>query len=353
MSYDDGWAAINLEMPPRVPRTEYSAARHWKLITATTGIRVDEESLPEEQQRASRAFMRAWDYCFAWSTLIGNAEFGEFYTDMGHAEYASGGVDWRLPKDNPHFRTPEDVLAFDPWDALGPLDHADLVRRFEEHYARNCANTPDQVNMTGVYVTMISGFIALFGWDMFLLAVGTDPVRFGQVANRYASWIQQYYDALGEANLPMVMVHDDIVWSAGPFLRPQWYREFIFPNYQKLFAPLLDSGKKIAYTSDGNYSTFIDDLAACGVHGFAMEPTTDMAYIAQKYGKSHFFIGNADTRILLSGDKAQIRAEVERCMAIGKSCPGFFLAVGNHIPSNTPVESCIYYDQVYQELCQR
>ena len=65
------------------------------------------------------------------------------------------------------------------------------------------------------------------------------------------------------------------------------------------------------------------------------------------------FIGNADTRILLSGTKAEIRAEVERCMAIGKNCPGFFMAVGNHIPANTPVENALYYNQVYEELSRR
>ena len=87
--------------------------------------------------------------------------------------------------------------------------------------------------------------------------------------------------------------------------------------------------------------------------GFVLEPTTDMAYIAERYGHSHFFIGNADTRILLSGSKAAIRAEVERCMAIGKDKPGFFLAVGNHIPANTPVEACLYYNEVYEELSVR
>ena len=353
MSYQDGWAAINLEMPPRVPRSEYSAASHWALVSAVIGIPVDENSPPEIQEKASRAFMRAWNYDFAWSTLISHDEFGEYYTDMGHAEYAAGGVDWRLPKENPHFRTPEDVLAFDPWTTLGPKDHGELKRRFEEHYARNCAALPDQVNMTGVYVTLVSGFIGLFGWDMLLLAAGTDPIRFGQMANRYTDWIGQYYQALGDADLPMVMVHDDMVWSAGPFMRPAWYREFIFSNYKKLFAPLLDGGKKIAFTSDGNYSLFVDDLVACGVHGFVMEPTTDMAYIAERYGKTHFFIGNADTRILLTGSKAQIRAEVQRCMAIGKPHPGFFMAVGNHIPPNTPVASCLYYNQVYQEMSKR
>ena len=353
MSYQDGWAAINLEMPPRVPHTEYSVATHWGVIEAVTGIRVGPDSSQAKKHRASRALSRAWDFDFAWSTLIGNAEFGEYQTDMGHAVYAAGGVDWRLPKASPHFQTPEDVLHFDPWEALGSRDHGELRARFETAYARNVKNDPDLVNMTGVYVTMISGLIALFGWDLLLLAAGTDPVAFGEVANRYASWIQQYYDALGAADVPMVMVHDDIVWSAGPFIAPKWYREYIFPNYRKLFAPLLDSGKKIAYTSDGNYTMFIDDIAACGVHGFVLEPTTDMQYIADKYGRTHFFIGNADTRILLSGSRESIRAEVERCMVTGKSCPGFFMAVGNHIPPNTPVEAVLYYQQVYEELSKR
>jgi uroporphyrinogen-III decarboxylase len=64
-------------------------------------------------------------------------------------------------------------------------------------------------------------------------------------------------------------------------------------------------------------------------------------------------IGNADTRVLLSGSKKQIRAEVERCMSLGRDCPGFFMAVGNHIPSNTPVENALYYNQVYEEMCWR
>ena len=78
-----------------------------------------------------------------------------------------------------------------------------------------------------------------------------------------------------------------------------------------------------------------------------------MRYIAEKYGKTHAFIGNADTRILLSGTPEEIRAEVKRCMDTGKSCPGFFLAVGNHIPANTPVENCLIYEEAYLEMCRR
>ena len=41
MPYSYGWAALNLEMTDRVPRTEYSAdSYHWALIERVTGIQV-------------------------------------------------------------------------------------------------------------------------------------------------------------------------------------------------------------------------------------------------------------------------------------------------------------------------
>lgn len=202
-------------------------------------------------------------------------------------------------------------------------------------------------------MAMVSGFIDLFGWEMLLVAAGTDPVRFGQLANRYASWIQQYFDALAAAAVPVVMIHDDIVWSSGPIFRPAWYRQYVFPNYKKYLAPLLESGKRVLFCSDGNFTEFIDDLVDVGVHGFVFEPLTDLTYLVSKYGQTHVIIGNVDTRALLLGPKAKIRAEVERCLTLGRHCPGYFLAVGNHIPPNTPVEHALYYNEVYEELSRR
>jgi hypothetical protein len=352
MSYADGWAAVNLEMPARIPRTEYSAEFHWDLIKAVTGIDVGVESAREVKDRASLAFVRAWNYDFFWSTLIGYDEFGEHGTDMGHAEYEAGGVDRRDTIYCP-YTDPEQVLSFDPWETLGSKDRGELVRRFETAYCANCAEHPDGVNMTGVYPTLVSGFIGLFGWDMLLMAAGMDLERFGALADRYTSWIQQYFDALAESNVPVVMVHDDMVWASGAVFRPGWYRKYVFPNYAKLLAPLRESGKKIMFTSDGNFTRFVDDVAATGVHGFIFEPMTDLELIVEKFGQTHVIIGNADTRILLNGTRAEIRVEVERCMALGRDCPGFFMAVGNHIPPNTPVESCLYYNEVYEELCRR
>ncbi len=352
MSYACGMAAINLEMPDKVPRTEYSVESHWKLIEKVTGMIVDAKSSPERQREARQAFMKKWDYGFVWNVLIGAGALDKCRTRMGHAVYEADGSDFDTRIECP-FDDPEEAFDFDPTEVYGVKPHSELVNAFNEHCISMKSVYPDTVNTTGTYISLLSGLLEIFGWDMLLMALGIDAAAVGETANRYAKWMQQYYDALADCDAPVVMVHDDIVWTSGAFVRPEWYRKYVFPNYKKYFAPLREAGKKIIYTSDGNYTQFIDDIADCGVNGFVLEPYTDMAYIAEKYGKTHSFIGNADTRILLSGTKDDIYAEVKRCMDIGKSCPGFIMAVGNHIPSNTPVENCLYYNEAFEKLRKR
>jgi len=352
MSYENAIDAINLKMPDKVPRTEYSASRHWELVQKVTGIPVDHKSDESIQIKASMAFEKAWDYGFAWAVSTHRHIFGDFRTKMGHAVYASGGVDFS-PEQRCAFDDVGQVLRFDPYVQYGERDSGTLLREFNDHYEKTCLLHPDQVCTTGCYVTMISGFIEIFGWEMLLEGLGTDPEAFGSVANKYASWILQYFDAMAKSKAEIIMIHDDIVWTSGPFMNPKWYRKYIFPNYEKLFDPLHKAKKKILFTSDGMYTDFIADIAACGVNGFVMEPTTDMEYVARKFGNTHCFIGNADCRILTFGTKEDIKKEVKRCMNIGKKYPGFFMAVGNHIPSNVPVENAIYYNECYEEMAYR
>lgn len=352
MSVENMLGALRLEMTSKVPRTEYSAHTHWKLIERVTGLPVDADSPLEVRENASREFVRAWDYGMMWAVCIYKEIFGDRRTSMGHSVYAQGGGD--LDRNQfTLFEDPEDVYDFDLFETYGTPDTAAITRFCNEHYDRQNVFYSSCVNMTGIYVTCISGVLELLGWDTLLMAAGIDNEAFGAFVDRYCSWIQGYFEALAQCKSPVIMVHDDIVWGNGPFLAPEFYRKHVFFNYKKMFAPLIDSGKTILYTSDGNYSAFVDDIAACGVHGFVMEPTTDMAYIAEKYGKTHVFVGNADTTKLLSGNREAIEAEVRRCMEIGKRCPGFVMAVGNHIPANTPVESALYYNELYEEMARR
>lgn len=352
MSRDAMLSALNLEMPERMPRTEYSAHFHWKLVEKVTGLHADEASAPDVKEAASREFVRAWDYAFMWKTSLHNEQFKGVCTSMGHAAYVQGGSDLNYDV-HKLFSDPEDVYDFDLLEQIGPIDVNAVIARCDADFEAQKRKFPSCMNMTGIYITCISGLIELMGWETLLTAAGIDKLAFGSFVDRYCEWIKPCFYALAQTKSPLIMVHDDIVWGNGPFMAPEFYRQHVFSHYKELFAPLFDAGKKVLYTSDGNYSMFIDDIAACGVHGFVMEPSTDMKYIADKYGKTHLFIGNADTNVLLMGSKQDIENEVRRCMDIGKACPGFIMAVGNHIPPNTPVENALYYDEIYQKLARR
>lgn len=352
MSREAMISALNLEMGPKVPRTEYSAEAHWPLIERVTGIKVDENSPDDVKRRASGEFVRQWDYAMLWGADIFAGEFNGKCTNMGHAVYEAGGGDFDN-KITRLFDDPEDVYDYDLFEVHGIPDVQNIIRKYDSNLADRDSRYPDCMNMNGVYITCISGVLELCGWDTLLMAAGIDPNAFGEFVNRYSRWIAYYFEALAACKSPVVMVHDDFVWGNGGFLHPDFYRRYVFPNYKRFIGMLRDAGKKVLFTADGNYSQYIDDIAACGVHGFVMEPVTDMKYIAEKYGKTHLLIGNADTNVLLSGSKQAIEAEVRRCMDIGKNCPGFIMAVGNHIPANTPVENALYYNEIYEKLARR
>jgi hypothetical protein len=355
MSYQSGRAALNLELTDKVPRVEYSADSHWDLVKAVTGI---DTSIPANREKARREFIRLWDYAFLWSTDIGNRFFeerGGRSTHMGHAVYAEledgrSDYDDRISKG---FESLDEIYDLDLCREYGEFDHRRLVRDFEHRYGQKVEAFPDTVNMGGVYITLISGFISLFGWEMMLLAMGDNPNRLAGLVERYYLWVKQFFDAYADSTVPVIMCHDDICWSSGPFAHPDWYRRYVFPCYKKLWAPIKEAGKKLLFTSDGDCTLFFDDIVACGADALVMEPLSDMALFAGRYGKTRGFVGNADTRVLLHGSKEDIYREVGRCMRIGEGCPGFIMAVGNHIPQNTPVDNALYYNEAYEKLSRR
>jgi len=86
MARTDGWEALNLQMPARIPRTEYSVEIHWSLLKAITGIDVHMDSPSEVKIQAQTAFRQAWKIDLLWSTLVGDGELAAKRSSIGHAE---------------------------------------------------------------------------------------------------------------------------------------------------------------------------------------------------------------------------------------------------------------------------
>ncbi|MBI4023987.1 MAG: hypothetical protein HY360_03345 [Verrucomicrobia bacterium] len=332
MSYQIGMDAINLRPTPRLAHTEYCSNN--PLIRAVTGKAAD----------WGAEFYEAWDMDFIWSTNDGPVSWAERgrTTDMGHAEFVEGGADYRLPKPCP-FKSAEEVWAFDAVKEYGLPDFDELVKYYEDHYQKTQRDFPNQVFPGGYYKTIVSGAIEAFGWDM-LLEAAADRRRFEPVLDSIYRLSMHHFRAWAKTSAPVFICHDDFVWSEGPFMHPDFYRRAIIPRYRELWKPLREAGKRLLFCSDADFSIFVDDIAEAGAHGFIFEPMLPLEPVVEKYGKTHVIVSSkVDARTLTFGTKDEIRAEVDATLKLAMGCSGFICAVGNHIPSNVPVESAQLY----------
>ncbi|HOF89718.1 MAG TPA: uroporphyrinogen decarboxylase family protein, partial [Armatimonadota bacterium] len=275
MSYAIGRAALNMQWTERVARTEYND--NWEIVRHLTG------KDPREDPSAYQAFNDAIHLDYLWAVNDGPVPWSTRgrTTDMGHAVYMEDGSDYRPLGASP-FAGSADVLRFNAVEEYGLPDFGELVAYYEGWFQQN-QRVADQVVSGGYYKTIVSGAIEAFGWERLLEAVGDDAERFGEaVLGSIFEVSLHHYKAWAETSIEVFMCHDDMVWTSGPFIHPDFYRTYIFPRYQALWAPLKAAGKRIIYCSDGTYDMFVDELAAAGADGFCFEPTNDLEMLVRK-----------------------------------------------------------------------
>lgn len=334
MSYERGIAAFNLQAPSEIPHTQYITHPQWQ------------EQVRRELGKPDADWPELLDFDFVWYVDGPYIDRGR-WTDMGHAVFQAGGGDFRRPTASP-FSDLEEIYNLDPVAEYGRVNEREQAERYQAWW--NEARKGDYVISGGTYRSVVSFAIAAFGWENLLLAAGTDQQRFGETLNRWADYLMAYVRAWARTDIEIYHTHDDLVWTSGPIFSPEFYRTYVYPNLKRYWQCVKDAGKKVLFTSDGGYTALMDDLAALGADGFVLEPTTDLACAVQRYGRTHVLIGNADCRVLTFGTEQEVCREVKRCLDLGRDCPGYFFAVGNHIPPNVPVANAQACMKAYRDM---
>ena len=337
MSTERGLAAMRLQMPDEIPHTQYVTHPEWL------------EHLRRKAGRPKAGLEELLDFDFRWSTDSPGIPRGR-WTDMGHAFWQPDGSDYRLPKPSP-FTDVEAIYALDPREEYGPVDVRAQAAAYQAWYDE--ARKGTGVISGGLYRSVVSWAIDAFGWENLLVAAGLDPERFGALLNRWADYLMAYVEAWARTDIEVFLTHDDMVWTQGGIFRPQFYDRYIFANYRRYWDLVKDAGKKVLFCSDGNFTAQVDAIADAGAEGFIFEPLTSLETIVARYGRTHVIMGNADTRVLTFGTPEAVRAEVKRCMDLGRGCPGYFFAVGNHIPPNVPIANAEACMEAYMDLRRR
>lgn len=339
---------IHLKLMDRWAHTEYSITYHADYLARAAGV---EKGRPD----LARLGHDALQLDFIWSTNDGPVNWFKQgrATDMGHAAYDAAGSDQSAPVTCP-FNDAEEVWAFDAVSEYGLPAFEDLVSLYRRLDGEYRAAFPNQLTTGGYYKTIVSGAIQAFGWDMLLLAA-SEPERMEKVLDSFFRRTLFHMQAWARTDIEVVIQHDDFVWANGPFLSPDYVRSAIIARYAELWKPLHAAGKKVLFCSDGDFSLFVDDLAAAGADGFIFEPCVDFGMMVERFGTSHCLVGSyVDCRDLTFGLWDKVAQDIDRTFKALERCKGAIVAVGNHLPANIP-EAMLdrYFAAVQPRLARR
>jgi hypothetical protein len=199
------------------------------------------------------------------------------------------------------------------------------------------------------YATLVTRATIEFGWEPFLTAAALDPKKFARVLARFGEASLAVARGWAETEgVELIAIHDDIAATRGPFMNPQWYREYAFPWYRRIFAAIHERGKKVLYIGDGNYAPLLDDFLAAGPDGLYVETTSmDPAAFMRRAGRDKLYLVKTDSRHIDFGSPEDIRRELTTLRDLHAEFPGMMIYRGGGNPKPGNAEA---FARGYKEL---
>ncbi|MFH1059751.1 MAG: cobalamin-dependent protein [Pseudomonadota bacterium] len=133
---------------------------------------------------------------------------------------------------------------------------------------------------------------------------------------------------------------DDVAHNTGLLVHPRHLRKYLFPWYKKMGDICRDKGLGFVFHSDGDCTEVMEDLIACGFHGFnPIQPNAmDIVEVKKRWGDKLCLIGNLNLDSTLTlGTPEDVRAEVfERIRTIAPG-GGYMVASSNSVTDYVPL----------------
>jgi hypothetical protein len=327
---------------------------HRGLIELVSGLDVYEET-PEAYRRAYEALGIDIVNRIPLSNAPEPTPVGETHSVSERAYHRGNlGVYDTVMRHTYLCRTPEAVWSLDMRDLtyddlLVPVPHPYTAHDIRE---RQAAIGDIGLYYPMLYTTLFIWPVEFLGWEVFMLAAGTDPERFSEhFLEPCAAKSNALVAELAQGDSPFIFVHDDLASATGPMFPPAWYEEFIFPLYPEILAPARDRGKKVILVADGNMTAFLPQIAAA-FDGFMCEnPATPLDGVIEHFGApGKFIIGGIETVCLAVGTPAEVRDNVIALGERTRHLPGFAIASCGGLHGELPMANLEAYFDARAEI---
>ena len=172
----------------------------------------------------------------------------------------------------------------------------------------------------------------MMGLDNFLISFITQPELVREIVGFSVDYNLELAKLVKKRGIEIIGIGDDIADNKGPFVSPDMFREFLYPEFKRVVQGYKKMGFFVIKHSDGNLKPVLDMIIDSGID--CLDPIDplggmDMLYIREKYGSRIARKGNIDcVKVLVDGKPDQVVEAVKDC--IRKGSPG-----GGHIISSS------------------
>ncbi len=184
----------------------------------------------------------------------------------------------------------------------------------------------------------------LMGYEKFSFALTENPRLVELLIEKIGSFIYSICETEVQfENVGALWYSDDIAYTEGLIVSPQFLRKYLFPWIKKIGDLAKRCNIPYLYHTDGNLWDVMDDIIACGINGLhPIEPKAmDAIEVKNRYGKKLCLVGNIDLDLLVRKDPEYIRGMVkDKIKKLGQG-GGYCAGSSNTIPEYVPLENYI------------
>jgi uroporphyrinogen decarboxylase len=226
------------------------------------------------------------------------------------------------------------------------LNPADAAARITDrpHWVTACADpaVPTMLPICGAFGHPRN----LLGDEGLAYLIYDDPALLEEMLD---NWRDVYVALLREltrdVRVDVLLIWEDMCYKNGPLINPGQFRRFMSPRYRQVIAAARACGVAgVIVDTDGDCRSmipvFLDDGADCMLP-FEVQAGMDVVQLRREF-PSLTIMGGLDKRAL-AGDRAAIRAEVDRVLPHFAGQTRFIPTLDHTVPPNVSLANYQYY----------
>ncbi len=187
------------------------------------------------------------------------------------------------------------------------------------------------------------------GHEYMLMGMALDPDWVKDMVQTFTTMTLNHLEVLfAEEGQPDGMFYyEDMGFKHKPFMSPAMYAEIIQPGHARLFDYAHGLGCKVIVHSCGYVEPLLPGLIEAGLdclQAMEVKAGMDLPTLFHRFGDRLSFFGGVDVRCLISNDRAQIDAEMDRkILPVVEGGGGYILHSDHSEPPEINYETMRYF----------